>query len=349
MNVSKRSLGEAYIVATGVVLAAVLGGEIINDGTASPFWVITSGLSVFVLVGAVYWLHRLEFDAEEVWLVANCSAVGLGVGTTALVFTEVMTTASVGSRVGSAAVGTGLAATAVIGALTGVVCILERSSRKLRDQNTVLHRILRHNLRNDMTVVLCMLDDIESTADQETAAKARHASDKVRSVVRLTDSVRQANVSVSDPTTGHCRRNLSTLVESRVADLDTTSRDLTIGTDMPEEAFVSVGEEFGLVVDNIVESALSGDGEPSTLRVRIQTDPQTVTLTVEDPGKAIPRADISAVTSGTETALEHGLGVELWLVEWLVDANDGDVRFEADDDGQRVVIELDRAGSKWLG
>jgi K+-sensing histidine kinase KdpD len=342
-------LGEGYIVATGVVLAAVLAGHIINGDTGGIFWVVASGLSAFVLIGAVYWLHRLDFDADQVWLVANCSAAGLGVGTLALVLAVAVTATPVDSRVGTAALGTALAATAAVGALTGIVVALETSNRKLRDQNTVLHRVLRHNLRNDMTVVLCMLDDIEASAEGKNAAKARRASEKVRSVVRLTDSVRQANVSVSDPTMGQSQRNLSALVESRVGDIDTTNPDLTVETDLPEEAFVWVGEEFGLVVDNIVESALSGDREPSTLRVRIQTDPQTVTLTVEDPGEAIPHADISAVTSGTETALEHGLGVELWLVEWLVDANDGDVRFEADDDGQRIVIELDRASSKWLG
>jgi sensor histidine kinase regulating citrate/malate metabolism len=73
-----------------------------------------------------------------------------------------------------------------------------------------------------------------------------------------------------------------------------------------------------------------------------------VSLQFEDPSQAIPEADLSAVASGAETDLEHGGGVELWLVHWLVEANGGTVTFESDSECTRIDVVFDRAGNGWL-
>jgi signal transduction histidine kinase len=39
-------------------------------------------------------------------------------------------------------------------------------------------------------------------------------------------------------------------------------------------------------------------------------------LTVADDGPGIPDHEVTAVESGRETALEHGSGLGLWVVEW---------------------------------
>lgn len=348
MHVSKQSLGEGYIVATGVVLAAVLAGQLLANGLAGLFWVLVSCPSILVLMGAIYWLHRLDLDGEQIWLVANCSALSLGVGTVALFGVELATTATLGEQMGTAVLGTALAGATVTGALVGVVVSLDESNRKLRRQNAVLHRVLRHNLRNDMSVVLCMLDDIERSADAETAAKARQAREKIRSVVRLTDSVRQANVSLADPSAGQQVRNLSDIVETRVERFEPTDEELSVETDLPQQALVSVSDEFGLVVDNIFECALAGDSPSPRLLIRIEHERETVKLVCEDTRQTISPVDISAVSAGAETALEHALGVELWLVEWLVDASGGTMTVETGGECHRVNIELDQARKKWL-
>lgn len=347
-HVSKRSLGEGYIVATGVVLAAVLAGMAFQAPSPGLFWFLGTGLSVVVLVGAGFWLKRLELGSEQVWLVSNCSALGLGLGTTVLVVGEVATGSSVATPVSSAVLCTALATTAVVGTLGGVVFTLHRSNRDLRGQNAVLHRVLRHNLRNDMSVVMCLLDEIEANTDGETATTAWQAREKIRSFVRLTDSVRQANVGTTDPTKTSEVRDLADIVESRVTRLVGENPELTVETELADQALVSVGETFELVVDNIVESALSDPAAEPHLLFKVERDGESVRLLVEDDSGAIPNADLSAVAAGSETALEHGHGVELWLVEWLVDASGGDVTIEMDGDVHRVTIELDRAHTGWL-
>lgn len=347
MYVSKRNLGEGYIVATGAVLGAVLAVQLGAKRPAGLFWVLASAASVGVLVGAAYWLQRLDLSNDQIWLVSNCSALGLGVGTAALLVVEIATPTVAVSGVDVAVLGATLGAAAVFGALGGVVVTLHHANRGVQRQNAVLHRILRHNLRNNMSVVLCLLDDIEANGDEETAETAGRAKKKIQSFVRLTDRVRQANVGMTAPPGSRELRDVSAIVESRVDQLRQKNDDLSVEMDLSEDALASVGETFGLVVDNLVESALS-DGTPAPhLRICVETDRDTVRLLVEDSHQSIPAADLTAVAAGSETALEHGLGVELWLVDWLVDANDGEVAFETNGDGQQVTIELDRARSGW--
>jgi hypothetical protein len=349
MHVSKRNLGEGYIVATGVVLGVVLVVQIGAGGPAGLFWVLASGVSVGILVGAAYWLQQLDLSSDQVWLVSNCSALGLGVGTTALVVVEIVTPAPTVIAADVIVLGATLGAAAAFGALGGVVAVLHRTNRNLQRQNGVLHRILRHNLRNDMSVVLCLLDDIEANTDGETRDTARQAQNKIQSFVRLTDRVRQANVGLTDPAETRAFRDVTTIVESRVDQLRAEHPDLSVELDLSEQALASVGETFCLVVDNLVESALSDGTTAPHLRLCVETDRDTVRLLVEDTHQTIPVADLTAVAAGSETALEHGLGVELWLVDWLVDANDGEVEFEACEGGHQVTIELDRARSGWRG
>ncbi|WP_340102105.1 sensor histidine kinase [Salinibaculum salinum] len=349
MYVSKRSLGEGYIVATGAVLGVVLVAQMGIAGPAGLFWVLASGVSVSVLVGAAYWLQRLDLSSDQVWLVSNCSALGLGIGTTGLVIAEIATPTATVVTVDVAVLGATLGAAAVLGSLGGVVVILHRSNRDLQRQNAVLHRILRHNLRNDMSVVLCLLDDIEASTDGEPSQTARQAQKKVQSFVRLTDRVRQANVGLTDPAETQECKDITTLVESRVDQLRQENPELTIRLDLPEHAVASVSGTFGLVVDNLVESALSDRTTAPQLRLCVETDRDTVRLLVEDTNQTIPAADLTAVAAGSETALEHGFGVELWLVEWLVEANDGEVTFDMSENKHQVTIELDRVRSGWRG
>ncbi|MEF8785973.1 MAG: ATP-binding protein [Haloarculaceae archaeon] len=347
MYVSKRSLGEGYIVATGAVLGTVLVVKMGVAGPAGLFWVLASGVSVGILVGAAYWLQRLDLSSDQVWLVSNCSALGLGMGTTGLVIAEIATPTATVVTVDVAVLGTTLGAAAVLGTLGGVVVILHRSNQDLQRQNAVLHRILRHNLRNDMSVVLCHLDDIEASTDGEPSQTARQAKKKIKSFVRLTDRVRQANVGLTDPAETQKSRDVTALVEARVSQLRQENPELTVKLDLSEQAFASVGETFGLVVDNLVESALSDGTTAPQLRLCVETDRDTVRLLVEDINQTIPAADLTAVSAGSETALEHGFGVELWLVKWLVEANDGTVTFEMSEDRHQVTIELDRVRSGW--
>ena len=64
-------------------------------------------------------------------------------------------------------------------------------------------------------------------------------------------------------------------------------------------------------------------------------------LVVEDDGPGIPDHEVSAVESGRETALEHGSGLGLWVVEWAAGALGADVAYaDREPRGTRVTVEI---------
>jgi K+-sensing histidine kinase KdpD len=349
MHVSKRKLGEGYIVGTGLILALVLFGQALQSDAAVGLWSVVWGVPALVLLGAAIWLHRLGLTNDQVWVVAEYSALGLGLGTIVLIVVELIGPVSPISAGESVLLGTTLLTMTVAGSFAGVISSLRQSKRELQRRNAVLNRVLRHNLRNDMTVVLCKLDEIEQASDGAHDEAIQQSRQKIEGLIRLTDKVRRANAPAPDEIGATDPRDVSALVCERVDHLSETYPDIDIETTTSGRALAYVDERFGLVVDNIVESARSRGSREPELAVAVRTDTSVVSLCIEDRSRTLPEADLAAVAAGAETALEHGQGVELWLVDWLVDANDGDIRFEIEDDIRRIVIDVNRATSGLLG
>ena len=64
-------------------------------------------------------------------------------------------------------------------------------------------------------------------------------------------------------------------------------------------------------------------------------------LTVADDGPGIPDQEVDAIESGRETALEHGSGLGMWVVEWGAGALGADVDYAARDPrGTLVTVRI---------
>ena len=237
---------------------------------------------------------------------------------------------------------------------------------KEREQRLeVLNRVLRHNLRNDMAVIINYADMLPELVDDPDVEMA---ADKITSMGRgLTKlgtkagKIEQAFQSVED---GLTTVDLTAVVDSTVADLREEYPEVDLDVTMPETAEVLALSTVAMAVENVCENAAEHNTNPDpAIDVRIETvDGETVAtdeatvvdevaadggeavagdeatataaadeqirLTVADNGPAIPDQEINVLTTGRETALEHGSGLGLWLVYWLVDKSEGELLFE---------------------
>lgn len=345
IRVTKRTLGESYIAATGLLLGVIMIGRLVIDGSVALLWMIAGAVPILVLVMSVYWLSRIGFGGDQVWTVAVYSAAALGLGS-GVVAVSGMTAGTGLLRAETLLLVTGLGTLTVAGGLVGVAREFQQSNRQLHLRNQVLHRVLRHNLRNDMSVVLCLLDELEAEIDPDQRERVDRTRERIESLVELTDKVRQVGAAIDGHGSTPEPVELSGLIEGHVERLS-EEYPVDIETRLPDSARAHANGEFELVLDNIVQSAVVEDERPE-LGVALSTEGTTVSLRIEDRDWALPDADLAAVTNGAETALEHGLGVELWLVYWLVDANGGDISVYTADGSRYVHIRLERAADVWL-
>ena len=207
------------------------------------------------------------------------------------------------------------------------------TDRQTREQRlTVLNRVLRHNLRNQLDVVLAHADRIEDDRTRETIR------DTVTDLLELGETARSAEEIMRAAADAPERVPLPDVVASAVA--DHRDRPGSVTVDCPDTLSVTTHR-------TVVEAALAelldnafthSDRSDPSVEVGVRTtDDAVVEITVADDGPGIPDRERAVLDSGTETQLEHGLGMGLWSINWAVTRVGGDLSV-ADNDPRGTVV-----------
>ncbi|ATW89703.1 PAS domain S-box-containing protein [Halohasta litchfieldiae] len=207
----------------------------------------------------------------------------------------------------------------------------------------VLHRVLRHNLRNDLTVVLGMATDIiESTDEEHTRRAAQKIKQKASDLSQLSDEANTIEKVLGETVTvGPVE--LKPLVNDVIADCNARFESASITTEVPAGLCVSANDKLQIVVRSLLDNAIrhNDTSNPQATVTATELD-STVELEVVDNGPGIPKAEQRLITGDQEiTPLNHGSGLGLWLVKWIVDAYGGHLDIETSkSDGSIVRIRL---------
>ncbi|WP_424018072.1 PAS domain S-box protein [Halorientalis pallida] len=207
------------------------------------------------------------------------------------------------------------------------VVVSDITEQKQREQRlTVLNRVLRHNIRNDLTVARGHLDMLADGSDGDTDHIAV-IEDHLTNVVELSDAARHIE-QLRDPDDGRTIHDLGPMVREQVDRLRQAYPDARIDCQVPESAPVVAHDLLPYALDNILENA--AEHNPSaTPRVSVavsgETDgePRYRTVEVEDDGPGLPETERAVLTKGTETALTHSDGIGLWLTRWILRSSGG--------------------------
>ena len=219
---------------------------------------------------------------------------------------------------------------------------LKEREQELDLLKQVLSRVLRHNIRNDVTVVSGYAEELAAETEGRTAGMAQQIlekSDDIASRSRKAATIER--VLTGDDTL--VTLELSSLTESCVETIRTEFPDAEIALDVPPECRVRGHEALEVALTNVIENAVvHSDGTPR-VSVGIECGAAAATVTISDDGPGIPAAELSPLEHGEETQLSHSSGIGLWLVSLIVERSGGDVSFENTDAGTTVRISLGHA------
>jgi signal transduction histidine kinase len=223
------------------------------------------------------------------------------------------------------------------GAQVGHTVVLQdvTAERQRRQRLDVLNRVLRHNLRNDMTVVTAHADILADALDGDSADSAEAIQAVAGDLAALGEKARQAADTVDgDPAE---ERVEVAAAARRAADAVRAPHDGDVTVDVPG-GLVAVTDPDLLVatLENLAENALEHGGSAVTVRFEGVTD-GAATLAVADDGPGIPDHEAAVVASGEESPLEHGSGLGLWVASWAVGSLGGRLEFETPADGGTVA------------
>ncbi|MCL9816505.1 PAS domain-containing sensor histidine kinase [Natronocalculus amylovorans] len=213
-------------------------------------------------------------------------------------------------------------------------------------QLAVLHRIIRHNLRNDLNVILGYAETIARRTDDreilnqaqtitETARDLTELSDKARDFERVLDTDHHPSVVEIQP------------IVTDVAEMCLDRfPDATLDIDVPADVTVRGGSNLEVALDALVDNALryspAGD---QWAGIVLSEQQEMVEISVLDNGPGIPAHEQSVITGSQPiTPLTHGSGLGLWLVAATIDVYGGEIEFdELSDGGSCVTIVLSKA------
>jgi len=236
--------------------------------------------------------------------------------------------------------------------------VTERERRQQRLE--VLTRVLRHNLRNDAGVLTgyggLLADQLDDPELLEMADAVKRRADALAGLGEKASTV-DSVLAAGDPVTVDVREEVDAVITAA----NEREPNASIECVVDESATTTIDARRDAVramIENTVENALDHhDGEGTArddggvwARVTLRNattdgggdgDGGGLEMVVEDDGPGIPDHEVAAIESGRETALEHGSGLGLWVIEWSASVLGATVTYaNRTPRGTRVTIRL---------
>jgi len=211
-----------------------------------------------------------------------------------------------------------------------------------REKFAVLSRVLRHNLRNDATVLIGQSERLASELDGSLADTAETLHGRSMAVGDLATKTKVMVEALDRRATPNARLNVHDVATDAVAGVRENASGVDVSLDVPRNLWIWADDSVETALAELVENAVEHGG--SDIHVEALDDDGRVDVRVVDDGPGIP-ADERAILSGDAeiTQLKHGSGLGLWVARSVAEAADGRLTF--DTDGERTVVRLahDRA------
>ncbi|MFC6756920.1 PAS domain S-box protein [Halomicroarcula sp. GCM10025894] len=190
----------------------------------------------------------------------------------------------------------------------------------------LLNRVLRHNLRNELTVIEGYTDFIDDPPEgMDIQAKIRRP---LRRLVSLSERARELE-NIAKTARDPDRIDPTDLL-SGVADRHREGTTVDVSVDTGRD--ICAGTELETAIGELVTNAVAHDPDDhTTVSLSARDEGKWVVVTVADDGPGIPPMEVAVVEAGQETPLEHGKGLGLWLVNWVVTQYGGSFQLSAED------------------
>lgn len=224
----------------------------------------------------------------------------------------------------------------------------EEQLEQTREELEALNRLVRHDIRNDMSIVLGWAELLEEHVDEQGQEYLTTVLTSGEHILEITELARDYAELVTSGEEINVRPTSLRSVLQPELDLRRES--------FPEAEFVVVGEVpdvevmanemLGSVFRNLLNNAVQhNDSADPVVEVTCDVDDDDVLVRVADNGPGIPDTQKESLFGKGETGLDSaGTGIGLYLVRTLVDQYDGRVRVEDNDpEGAVFHVELPRA------
>jgi len=211
--------------------------------------------------------------------------------------------------------------------------------RQQKQQLSVLNRVLRHNLRNEMTVIQGSVEMVASeTTDSQLSTVADRAVDSSHRLLSIAEKVRDFD-QVQDNEINRTEVNLLALVDDIITDFESQYPTASITVDI-EGSQLPVWTDpklLSLIVSNLLENAIvHADSDSPEVSIHLTESEDNgnkedmAVIELRDINQPISETELAPLREGDESSLQHSSGIGLWIVTWCVTNLNGEIEFQYD-------------------
>ncbi|MDY7082210.1 MAG: HAMP domain-containing sensor histidine kinase, partial [Halobacteria archaeon] len=215
--------------------------------------------------------------------------------------------------------------------------------RNYEDTLSVLNRVLRHDLRNDMTVVIGYIESaISKTDDIGIVNELRTAKKTADRLVEMGNRAREIeNFLNNHLDSSHQSISVGEVLEDEVEkareSYPTAEFELRNGSNVNVLANSVLRDVFEVGIENAVEH---NDDDNPKVEIWVEDDDEDTVVNIADNGKGIDDERKEQVFGREELdQLRHGQGMDLFFVDRVVENFGGEVWFE-DNEPQGSVLRM---------
>ncbi|RZH69134.1 ATP-binding protein [Natrinema altunense] len=204
-----------------------------------------------------------------------------------------------------------------------------------------LNDLLRHEVLNSAQIISGHASLLQAECDDERVRTRLETVERESDdLVDVIDDIRAMLEANRGPET-HSTVDLTALLTAQVAECRSRFDEAVIDIECPASAHVQGNEGLKWIFSNLLENAIEhADAATPHVRVTVDEQPETVTVTVADDGPGIPDKERERLFERKST--NHGLG--LYLSRILANRYGGTVDLaDTGPDGSVFVVALPRA------
>lgn len=215
------------------------------------------------------------------------------------------------------------------------VTLLSRRQQRLQ----VLNRILRHNVRNDMTVVRGLGNQLQHSNADELTAMGETVTERADDLITISEKAVELN-QIFDREIKSEPVDLETVIEDSVSPLAAQHSDATIRLNLSADEVSTDAGVLSFVLKEVIANAVQHTGDHPEVLITAERKNDRFEITVTDDGPGIPQIELDTITAGEETDLQHASSLGLWTVHWGAQSLGGDVTFDTSESGTTVTVSL---------
>ncbi len=216
--------------------------------------------------------------------------------------------------------------------------------RDQRDAFETLNAMVRHDIRNDLQLVLTSLELLEAHVDETGDEYLEAALESTQQAIDLTGRAREFTDAMQQAGTDHGAIPLAEVLDEQVADAREAHPDATVEMGSVPQVDVRADQMLGSVFRNLLTNAVvHNDAATPRVSVAVTVADDTAVVRVADNGPGVPADQQEAIFGRGETGGEHGgTGIGLYLVQTLAESYGGSVRVADDPElgGAAFVVRL---------